>query len=82
MVNREKIDDILVALYKVRLEDSTGGGDGAVHRMLEKDNDGGVKLRNRAQYYAPMLLALLDCTDIDVDAVTIKQIEYKPRKNK
>lgn len=45
----EEVRDISVEVYKLRLEDSSG--EGAVDRMLEKDGDGGDKLRHRASSY-------------------------------
>lgn len=55
----EQIRDISVEAYKLRLEDATGGGKGAVARMLADDNDGGVKLRNRAGAYDVLTRAYL-----------------------
>lgn len=47
----ELIRNISERVYRIRLEHSTGGGPGAVQRMLEKDADDGAKLRNRAAFY-------------------------------
>ena len=45
------IRDVSEAIYRQRLEDASGGGDGAVQRMIERDGDQGQKLRNRAGSY-------------------------------
>lgn len=55
----EYIRDISEKVYRVKLEDSSGGGPGAVQRMLERDADDGVKLRNRAGAYDPITRAYL-----------------------
>jgi hypothetical protein len=55
----EYIRDISEKVYRLKLEDGSGGGTGAVQRMLEKDNDGGVKLRNRAGFYDQVTRAYL-----------------------
>lgn len=56
----EFIRDISERVYRIKLEDSNGGGPGAVQRMLEKDDDGGVKLRNRASFYDQVTRAYLE----------------------
>lgn len=56
----ELIRDISERVYRIKLDDSSGGGDGAVQRMIEKDKDGGVKLRNRAGFYDQVTRAYLD----------------------
>lgn len=55
----EYVRDISVEVYKLRLEDGYGSGPGAVKRMLKKDDDGGVKLRERAGSYDPLTRAYL-----------------------
>lgn len=45
------IRDLSERVYRASLEHPSGGGAGAVSRMLKKDGDGGVKLRNRAAAY-------------------------------
>lgn len=54
----ETIERLAEAVYRRRLDDDYPG---SVDRMLAKDQDGGVKLRNRAQSYAPVVRAVLDC---------------------
>lgn len=49
----DQVRDISVAVYKIRLED-------AVARMIEKDKDGGEKLRGRAASYDGMTRAYLE----------------------
>jgi hypothetical protein len=44
----EHIRDISEKVYRLRLEHDSPGN---VARMIEKDKDGGRKLRNRASYY-------------------------------
>ncbi len=52
----EEVRDISVEVYKRRLEDNSPGG---VDRMLEKDDDGGVKLRSRAASYDALTRAYM-----------------------
>jgi hypothetical protein len=47
-LRNEVIRNISEAVYRMRLEDECKGN---VNRMLEKDGDGGIKLRNRAGSY-------------------------------
>lgn len=54
-----EVRNISVEVYKRRLEDSSGGGTGAVERMLAKDDDGGAKLRGRAASYDALTRAYL-----------------------
>ena len=49
--------DISERVYRLRLEQD---GIGSVHRMLEKDKDGGKKLRGRAEAYNPLTRAYLE----------------------
>ncbi|RPH48875.1 hypothetical protein EHM76_00295 [bacterium] len=49
----EEVRDISEKVYRVRL------GDDDVRRMLEKDDDGGKKLRSRAGSYDPLTRAYL-----------------------
>lgn len=61
----EWIAAIAVRVYCARLEDPTGGGAGAVLRMLEKDhNEGetipGTRLRGRAASYLPTVRATIE----------------------
>jgi hypothetical protein len=65
--NAEKITDLSVAVYKIRLEDATGGGEGAVARMLEKDADDGKKLRGRASAYDPLSKAYVVALGLQKD---------------
>ena len=51
------IEDLCDAVYRIRL----GPGDTA--SMLRKDGDGGAKLRNRAQSYAPIVKATLQALE-------------------
>jgi hypothetical protein len=48
------IEDLAEAVYRAEL----GPKDAAA--MVEKDQDGGVKLRRRAQAYAPIVRSTLD----------------------
>lgn len=48
------VEDLAEAVYRERL----GETDAAA--MVAKDRDGGVKLRSRAQAYAPIVRATLD----------------------
>lgn len=65
--NAEKVTDLSVAVYKIRLEESSGGGKGAVERMLEKDGDGGKKLRGRASAYDPLTKAYIEAMGMQED---------------
>jgi hypothetical protein len=65
--NAEKITDLSVVVYKIRLEDATGGGEGAVARMLAKDGDGGKKLRGRAEAYDPLSKAYVVALGLQKD---------------
>lgn len=56
----ELIRDISEAVYRIRLNDPSGGGPGAVDRMIEKDGDGGKKLRGRAGAYDVVTRAYLE----------------------
>lgn len=49
------VRDLSVAVYKLRL------GPVSTKRMLERDADGGVKLRRRAGAYDPLSKAYLQC---------------------
>ncbi len=51
------IRDISEKVYRARLEQDCAGN---VERMIEKDKDGGMKLRNRAGSYDPLTRAYLD----------------------
>lgn len=62
----ERVRDISVDVYKIRLEHSSGGGSGAVERMLKDDDDGGVKLRGRAESYDVLTRAYLEVLDLDL----------------
>lgn len=52
----ESVRDISVEVYKRRLDDSSPG---ASARMLEKDDDGGSKMRTRAGSYDVLTRAYL-----------------------
>lgn len=56
----EQITDISVEVYKLRLNDPSGGGPGAVARMLKKDADDGKKLRGRAKSYDRLTKAYIN----------------------
>lgn len=60
----EFIRDISERVYRLRLEDMSGGGPGAVKRMTEKDKDGGLKLRGRASFYDQVTRAYLEVLGI------------------
>jgi hypothetical protein len=47
----EQIRDISEAVYRLRLEQPSGGGTGSVGRMIANDKDDGQKLRGRAAAY-------------------------------
>jgi hypothetical protein len=68
IIAEDEIRDISVAVYKLRLEQ--GGRKGAVERMLEKDADGGKKLRGRAESYDPLTRAYIN--------VLVNLFEFKP----
>ena len=53
------VRDISEQVYKLRLEDPTGGGRGSVQRMIDNDKDSGDKLRNRAGSYDALTRAYL-----------------------
>lgn len=53
----EEVRDVSVAVYKLRLDDASG--EGAVDRMLAKDDDGGDKLRGRVASYDALTRAYL-----------------------
>lgn len=72
----EEIDDLCVAVYKLRLEDDCRGN---TERMLAKDlaadpDDNGKKLRSRAQFYRPAVMATLKALDL-VDSTPAKRRE-------
>ena len=52
----DQVDDLCEAVYKIRLEEDCKGN---VQRMLDKDNDGGKKLRGRSKFYRPAVMATL-----------------------
>lgn len=52
----EYILDISEKVYRIRLEQDCKGN---TQKMLDKDNDGGKKLRNRASAYDPLTRAYL-----------------------
>lgn len=56
----EQVDDLCEAVYKIRLEDDCKGN---VQRMLDKDADGGKKLRGRSRFYRPAVMATLQALD-------------------
>lgn len=55
----EYVRDISEQVYRLRLEDPSGGGAGSVERMIANDKDGGVKLRSRAGAYDGTVRAML-----------------------
>lgn len=60
------IRGISEAVYRIRL--SQDSGEGAPERMVEKDKDGGVKLRNRAAAYDKLTRAYLKVMGIEPPA--------------
>lgn len=60
----EYIRDLSEKVYRERLEDTTGGGPGAVARMIEKDKDTGQKLRNRAGQYDSLTRSYLEALGV------------------
>ena len=63
----EFVRRISETVYRDRLNHWTGGGPGAVERMLEKDGDDGAKLRERAEAYNELTRAYLRALDIPLD---------------
>ena len=67
----EKVRDISEKIYRLELDRDTPdhgpGRPGGVKRMLEKDGDGGVKLRNRAKFYDRLTREYLDVLNLDDD---------------
>lgn len=57
----DEIDDLCERAYRVRLEDDCRGN---VDRMIEKDKDGGEKLRARSRSYRPFVMATLQALDL------------------
>lgn len=53
----DEVRDISEAVYRTRLEDECKGN---VDRMIEKDNDGGKRLRGRSGAYDPLTRTYLD----------------------
>jgi hypothetical protein len=47
---------LALAVYKLRLEDASKG---AVKRMLDADNDGGLLMKQRSASYLPIVRACL-----------------------
>lgn len=56
----ELIRNISERVCRIKLNHSSGGGPGAVERMIAKDEDNGEKLRNRAGAYDPITRAYLE----------------------
>ncbi len=50
------VRDVSELVFKIRLEQDCPGN---VERLLTKDNDGGAKLRRRAEQYDPLTRAYL-----------------------
>lgn len=61
----EFVRDVSEAIYRIRLNDTSGGGNGAVDRMIAKDKDDGQKLRGRAAIYDPIIRVALDVLKIE-----------------
>ena len=64
--NPEYIRDLSEAAYRLRLEQDSPGN---VQKMLGKDNDGGMKLRNRAAAYDPLTRCYLKVLGFEPDGV-------------
>lgn len=73
VLDPDRVRDLSVEVYKRRLEDSSGGGSGAVERMLENDADGGKKLRLRAASYDSLSRAYVEALDVDFPRVQRKE---------
>lgn len=58
-----RLRDISVAVYRKRLIQDSGPG--ADERMLAKDADGGLKMRNRAAIYDGIVRAVLEAKGIE-----------------
>jgi hypothetical protein len=52
---------------RIHLNKLSGGGSGAVERMIAKDKDQGQKLRGRAAIYDPIIRTALEVLKIDTD---------------
>lgn len=59
-IDAEYVRDISVLVFKMRLEAPSGGGKGAVARMIEADKDNGEKLRSRAACYDALTRCYLE----------------------
>jgi hypothetical protein len=68
----EYIRDISEKVYRARLEQECAGN---VDRMLEKDKDGGAKLRNRAGAYDPLTRAYFAALGIEPPSLQQKSEE-------
>ncbi len=62
--DQEYVRDISVEVYKIRLRADYAGKPDNVERMLAKDNDGGVKLRRRAEAYDSLTRSYLEALSI------------------
>ena len=60
----EFIRDVSEQVYRIRLNEPSGGGNGAVERMIAQDKDQGQKLRGRAAIYDPIIRVALDVLKI------------------
>jgi hypothetical protein len=61
------VRDVSEAIYRIHLNKLSGGGSGAVERMIAKDKDQGQKLRGRAAIYDPIIRTALEVLKIDTD---------------
>lgn len=62
----EYIRDLSERVYRLRLEQDSPGN---VARMIEKDQDNGEKLRNRAGTYDPLTRAYLKVFGFEPDGI-------------
>ena len=71
IIDPEWVRDVSTRVYKMRLEDSSGGGPGAVARMIEKDKDEGQKLRGRAGSYDALTKAYVKALGVEAPRVVV-----------
>jgi len=60
-MTNEQIDDITEVVYRIRLEQDCQTN---VKRMIEKDKDGGAKLRGRSRSYRRTVEAVLEAAGV------------------
>jgi len=73
VLDPERVRDLSVKVYKMLLDAPNGGGPGATVRMLDKDNDGGKKLRGRAGSYDPISRAYIEALGVKFPMIPRKE---------